>query len=214
MTKKGMSAFVTIVLSLIVILVLLFGAFGPGTITKNLNKWFFGENAELIPRLDEDVVPGTVVSQGRFVVKITGGTKEAVSLRIARQMAECWKQITIAYDKEPLRKKLYCDSICFCTSQPCVCNAYGQKSNSRCDITASDVYKQLQLIEKESSIKGLSDGLNLQMTNGKYSSGTDSSANKACLAEKDVYDMDGYPVTIWAFWTTNKVFIEYPNLQP
>ncbi|HLC33044.1 MAG TPA: hypothetical protein VJJ82_04410 [Candidatus Nanoarchaeia archaeon] len=125
---KGMSAFVTVVLSLIVILILLFGAFGPGSITKNLNKWFFGENADLIPRLDDYVVPGTIVSEGmlRTTIVSTALTKKEREAEIAKQvateLANCWrtmktKSATSWFGEQNLK----CKEICYCFNPPCAC---------------------------------------------------------------------------------------------
>lgn len=110
----GFGAIIAIIVGIIIVILLLTSSFGPGSITKNLNKLFFGEKAELIPKYDDTVVPGTVVGPGLPSVTITG-TKERIAEQIATELAICWRQMNT------LKKTIGCKELCFCSQPLCAC---------------------------------------------------------------------------------------------
>ena len=159
-----MSAVVTIVIGIIVILLILLSAFGPGNITKQLNKMFFGEQATLIPKIDDYVVPGTVVGEGtpHYIqsaaelseTKITG-TKEKIAQVLAEEMKSCWKTMRAT----PQR---FCTKLCLCLNSPCTCTtktaAYAPDSAERLFLP----FVILKLLEdqekKDPLLKGIGNG--------------------------------------------------------
>ncbi len=112
---KGMSAFVTIVLSLAVIIIILFSSFGPGGLTKFVNKTFF-ENKNIIPDeaiyYDEDT--GIVTGEGLPSFRFSGNNEE-LARQAAGHLASCWKEMRTG------KQNLKCPNLCYCSKEPCNC---------------------------------------------------------------------------------------------
>ena len=222
---KGMSAVVAIVLSLAVILILLFSAFGPGSITKSLNKWFFAENSDFGKELNKEQIflypdektPQSAVGESLPLKKIIGN-KEQVAHELALEVVTCWRESDQAFNREQVSKEFFCKEVCVC-KQACTCKKYGEKIASGeipCFITAADIYTQLlQLVGHDSSIIRIANEFKVAIPQGaymgniqdKYATGTyKTRAQNACLVEKEMYKLYAYVQRPAPF---NGVYVEH-----
>ena len=222
---KGMSAVVAIVLSLAVILILLFSAFGPGSITKSLNKWFFAENSDFGKELNKEQIflypdektPQSAVGESLPLKKIIGN-KEQVAHELALEVVTCWRESDQAFNREQVSKEFFCKEVCVCKEQ-CICKNYGEAitpGEFTCFVTATDIYtKLLKLAGSDSSILKIANEFKIAIPQGrytgniqdKYATGTDKTrAQNACLVEKEMYKLYAYVQRPAPF---NGVYVEH-----